>query len=61
VRRQYNEVRLHAALGYVTPDDEHNGRGPAIRKARCEGLIDARAKRIAYHRTINPSETPDAD
>ena len=24
-----NTTRLHAAIGYVTPDDEHHGRGPA--------------------------------
>ena len=33
VRDQYNTVRLHAAIGYVTPDDEHQGRGDAIRQA----------------------------
>lgn len=49
-RKEYNTVRLHAGIGYVTPDDEHEGRGPAIRKARREGLDAARAKRIAYHR-----------
>ena len=27
VRREYNTVRLHAAIGYVTPDDGHHGRG----------------------------------
>ena len=27
IRGQYNTVRLHAAIGYVTPDDEHHGRG----------------------------------
>ena len=29
VRHEYNTVRLHAGIGYVTPDDEHHGRGPA--------------------------------
>ena len=29
IRIEYNTVRLHAAIGYVTPDDEHHGRGPA--------------------------------
>jgi hypothetical protein len=24
----HNTVRLHAGIGYVTPDDEHEGRGP---------------------------------
>jgi putative transposase len=27
VRGDYNTVRLHAGIGYVTPDDEHHGRG----------------------------------
>lgn len=64
VRAQYNTVRLHAGIGYVTPDDEHEGRGPAIRKARQDGMTAARAKRIAYHRDRNqqePPEAPDAD
>lgn len=50
IRHQYNTVRLHAAIGYVTPDDEHQGRGPAIRHARRQGLKRARRQRIAYHR-----------
>jgi alkanesulfonate monooxygenase SsuD/methylene tetrahydromethanopterin reductase-like flavin-dependent oxidoreductase (luciferase family) len=33
VRRHYNGIRLHSGIGYVTPDDEHDCRGPAIRKA----------------------------
>lgn len=50
VRTEYNTVRLHAGIGYVTPDDEHEGRGPAIRKARRDGLDRARQQRIFYHR-----------
>ena len=38
IRNEYNTVRLHAAIGYVTPDDEHHGRGPRIRRARLAGL-----------------------
>jgi transposase InsO family protein len=50
VRHQYNTVRLHAGIGYVTPEDEHEGRGPRIRAARRRGLRQARWARIAYHR-----------
>jgi transposase InsO family protein len=50
VRRLYNTVRLHAAIGYVTPDDEHHGRGPAIRRARAAGMAQARATRIRENR-----------
>ncbi|MDQ3678826.1 MAG: integrase core domain-containing protein [Actinomycetota bacterium] len=50
VRRDYNTVRLHAAIGYVTPDDEHHGRGPQIRRARHGGLRRARAQRIEHNR-----------
>jgi transposase InsO family protein len=50
VRHEYNTVRLHAGIGYVTPDDEHEGRGPRIRAARQRGLRHARWARIAYHR-----------
>jgi putative transposase len=38
IRREYNTVRLDAAIGYVTSDDEHHGRGPQIRRARAAGL-----------------------
>lgn len=53
VRHEYNTVRLHAGIGYVTPDDEHQGRGPRIRAARRRGLRHARWARIAYHRSRN--------
>jgi hypothetical protein len=35
----------------VTPDDEHEGRGDAIRRARRDGLEQARHNRINYRRT----------
>jgi putative transposase len=61
VRLEYNGVRLHAALDYVTPDDEHAGRGEAIRQARREGLARAdRARRAARRSTTGP-EAHDAD
>ena len=43
-------------IGYVTPDDEHAGRGEQIRQARRDGL--ARAARLAYHRNTNPGTQP---
>ena len=49
-------MRLHAAIGYVTPDDEHDGRGDAIRRARRDGLLAARLARIAARR--GTEETP---
>lgn len=49
-RVHYNTVRLHAGIGYVTPEDEHTGRAEEIRKARREGLLRARSQRVAYHR-----------
>ena len=58
VRVEYNTVRLHAGIGYVTPDDEHEGRGPAIRRARRVGLMRARRQRIAYHRLQRHQRQP---
>jgi putative transposase len=50
IRRAYNTVRLHASIGYVTPDDEHHGRGPGIRRARIAGLKRAHAERVKHNR-----------
>ena len=52
----YNTRRLHASLGYVTPDDEHQGRAERIRQARQDGLNRARLTRIAYHRNNNQNQ-----
>ena len=62
VRARYNGIRLHAGIGYVTPLDEHEGRGPAIRKAREAGLEAARVRRLTYHRNQaqqQPDRRPD--
>ncbi len=53
VRERYNTTRLHAGIGYVTPEDEHTSRGPEIRHARRLGLDRARQARLAYHRNHN--------
>jgi putative transposase len=50
IRGEYNTVRLHAGIGYVTPDDEHHGRGPTIRRARIAGMRRAQAERIKHNR-----------
>jgi putative transposase len=50
IRTEYNTVRLHAAIGYVTPDDEHHGRGPQLRRARTAEMRRARAQRITKNR-----------
>ena len=46
-----NHTRLHEAIGYVTPDDEHQGRGETIRATRTQGMRDADQKRRAWHRS----------
>ena len=57
IRTHYNTIRLHAGVGYVTPDDEHEGRGDAIRKARKAGLEQARLRRLARHRVERENTT----
>jgi putative transposase len=44
------EKRLHEAIGYVTPNDEHEGRGEQIRAARTDGLKIADEQRRDWHR-----------
>jgi transposase InsO family protein len=56
-REHHNSVRLHAGIGYVCPNDEHEGRGEAIRKAREAGLEQARLRRLARHRAQREDTT----
>jgi len=50
--RMHNTVRRHEGIGYVTPDDEHHGRGKAIRAARRAGLTAAHQQRVATRRQL---------
>lgn len=58
VQIDYNTVRLHEAIGYVTPDDEHHGLGPGIRRARAAGMKRARHDRIDYNRNHPLENSP---
>ena len=53
-----DQAWIESFFGYVTPDDEHHGRGDAIRQARREGLDRARRHRLDYHRTSTATPTP---
>ncbi len=53
VRTIYNSLRLHEGIGYVTPNDEHQGRGDAIRQARRDGLAAADQARRNHRRNPN--------
>ena len=48
VRAEYNSVRLHASIGYVTPDDEHTA---AARRS-------ARPAATGWPRPANPHRLP---
>lgn len=61
VRAEYNSSRLHSGIGYVTPLDEHEGRGEAIRAARREGLARAAQQRLAYHRNQRKNQPNQED
>ncbi len=47
-QKLYND-HPHSSLGYVRPNDEHEGRGSAIRQARRENLKLTVQKRRAYN------------
>ncbi|MGH3327406.1 MAG: hypothetical protein ACRDPT_06345 [Streptomycetales bacterium] len=41
-------ARQHPSIGYLTPDDEHNGHGDPLRQARRGGLPAAPAAPLTY-------------
>jgi putative transposase len=45
---EYNEVRLHSAIGYVTPRDMLEGRQAAIHAERDRKIAEARERRAAF-------------
>ena len=57
-RAFYNGARLHAGVGHVTPNDEHEGRGHAILAGRRHGMARARQTRLTYHRKHRYNPTP---
>jgi transposase InsO family protein len=46
----YNTVRLHSAIGYVTPQDQLSGLAPEIFAERDRKLAEARERRAAKRR-----------
>jgi len=58
IQVEWNTVRLHEGIGYVTPDDEHHQRGASIRRARTAGMKTARDQRIDYNRNPPPGTHP---
>ena len=46
---EYNEKRLHSAIGYVTPKDKLDGNSDRIHKERDNKLESARAARKSHH------------
>jgi putative transposase len=57
----YNEVRLHSAIGYVTPQDRLLGRDAAIHAARDRKLAEARERRQQLRQTQHEQRTAQAD
>jgi putative transposase len=53
----YNEVRLHSAIGYVTPTDMFLGNDAAIHAARDRKLAEARERR-KQRRQAQPRQAP---
>ena len=58
-QKLYND-HPHSSLGYVRPNDEHEGRGSAIRQKRRDNLKLAAQKRHAYNKS-KKEEVPGYD
>jgi hypothetical protein len=56
----YNEVRLHSAIGYVTPRAMLEGRQQAIHDERNQKLATARDRRIAARNELAEIVSPKA-
>lgn len=59
--RHYNTVRLHSAVGYVTPADKLAGREADIFAGRDRKLTEAREKRGQRRAGIEPAPVPVAE
>ncbi len=57
----YNTVRLHSAIGWVTPSDKLEGREPEIFTDRDRKLNEARERRRVRRQTIKQSVPVDGD
>jgi transposase InsO family protein len=51
--RHYNTVRLHSAIGYLTPQDKLLGKGPEILAARDRKLAEARERRRCQRQALH--------
>lgn len=57
----YNQVRLHSAIGYVTPHDRLVGNDAAIHAARDRKLAEARERRQQLRQTKHEQRAAHAD
>jgi putative transposase len=57
----YNHVRLHSAIGYVTPNDRLKGKDTAIHAARDRKLTEARERRKQRRQTRYEQSQAPAD
>ena len=58
---EYNDVRLHSALGYVSPADKLYGREEAIFAERDRKLQEARQRRAENRRRLDELMTDEAE
>jgi transposase InsO family protein len=51
--QHYNTVRLHSAIGYLTPQDKLAGKAPEIHEARDRKLAEARERRRCQRQSLH--------